>query len=233
MPESLQLSAWGHSNLVGQRISLVRATGHHAVFLHSCYQNVAFMSLYRLLHYSQQPSLQQIIQRLSVQAELPPNHFEWIIERHSDAQPIGLASLADYQPNHGRAEFLIGFLNPEEHPLGSGLEASLLVLEFAFNILQLHKLTALVYSHNPQAQRNVLHLGFRSEGLLREHLHHKQEWIDVYQNSLLEREFRTATALQRCSLRLLKRDITQLVTTTPLSFHELQQAKSALMQVLR
>ncbi|MEN9849685.1 MAG: hypothetical protein RL368_2425, partial [Pseudomonadota bacterium] len=197
MSENLQLSAWGSSKLLGQRLSLLRTTEQHATFLQSCYLNTAFMSLYRLLHHSQQPSLSQIEQRLTAEAQLPPHYFEWIIERHSDGKAIGLASLADYQPNHGRAEFLIGLLNPAEHPIGMGLEASLLVLEFAFNILQLHKLSALVYSHNSQAQRNVLHVGFHSEGLLREHLQHKQQWIDIYQNSLLECEFRASTALRR------------------------------------
>jgi len=231
MSDNLQLSAWGSSKLVGQRLNLVRTTGQHATFLQSCYLNTAFMSLYRLLHHSQQPSLPQIEQRLTAEAQLPPQYFEWIIERDSDGKAIGLASLADYQPNHGRAEFLLGFLNPTEQPMGMGLEASLLVLEFAFNTLQLHKLSALVYSHNIPAQRNVLHLGFHSEGLLREHLQHKQQWIDIHQNSLLEREFRASTALRRWSTRLLKRDITEL-SAMPLSKETLQQAKAALLKAL-
>jgi diamine N-acetyltransferase len=232
MSENLQLSAWCSSKLVGQRLNLVRTTERHAAFLQSCYLNTTFMSLYRLLHHSQQqPSLPQIAQRLAAETQLPPHYFEWIIERHSDGQPIGLASLADYQPNHGRAEFLIGLLNPAEHPIGMGLEASLLVLEFAFNTLQLHKLSALVYSHNIQAQRNVLHLGFHSEGLLREHLQHKQQWVDIHQNSLLEREFRASTTLRHCSIRLLKRDITEL-SVMPLSEATLRQAKTALLKML-
>lgn len=231
MSENLQLNAWGSSELQGQRLSLVRATGQHAAFLQSCYVNTAFMSLYRLLHHSQQPSLSQIEQRLAAEAQLPPHYFEWIIERHRDRQPIGLASLADYQPNHGRAEFLIGLLEPTTHPAGMGLEASLLVLEFAFNTLQLHKLSALVYSHNVLAQRNVLHLGFQAEGLLREHLQHKQQWIDIHQHSLLEREFRASAALRRWSTRLLKRDITA-VSVMPLSEAHLRNAKTALLKVL-
>lgn len=232
MSENLQLNAWVSSKLEGQRLNLVRAAGQHAAFLQSCYLNTAFMSLYRLLHHSsQQPSLSQIEQRLAAEAQLPPHYFEWIIERHPDGQPIGLASLADYQPNHGRAEFLIGLLNPAIHPAGMGLEASLLVLEFAFNTLQLHKLSALVYSHNIPAQRNVLHLGFHSEGLLREHLQHKQQWIDIHQNSLLEREFRASTALRRWSIRLLKRDITEC-SVMPLPEETLQKAKTALLKML-
>lgn len=232
MSENLQLNAWGSSKLEGQRLSLVRTAEQHAAFLQSCYLNTAFMSLYRLLHHSsQQPSLSQIEQRLAAESQLPPHYFEWIIERHSDGQPIGLASLADYQPNHGRAEFLLGLLNPAMQPAGMGLEASLLVLEFAFNTLQLHKLSALVYSHNISAQRNVLHLGFHSEGLLREHLQHKQQWIDIHQNSLLEREFRASTALRRWSSRLLKRDITE-ISVMPLSETDLRKAKTALLKIL-
>ncbi len=231
MSENLQLSAWCRSKLVGQRLNLVRTTEQHATFLQGCYLNTEFMSLYRLLHHHQQPSLSQITQRLAAETRLPPHYFEWIIERRSDGQAIGLASLADYQPNHGRAEFLIGLLNPTEHLMGMGLEAILLVLEFAFNTLQLHKLSALVYSHNIQAQRNVLHLGFHSEGLLREHLQHKQQWIDIHQNSLLEREFRASIALRRWSIRLLKRDITELAVV-PLPEATLQRAKTALLEAL-
>jgi diamine N-acetyltransferase len=225
MPENLQLNAWCRSTLVGERLRLVRTMIEHAPFLQTCYQNTAFMTLYRLLHHSQQPSLQQIVQRLSAAQPVPPNHFEWVIERHS--KPIGLASLADYQPNHGRAELLIGLLQPQSS--GIGVEACLLVLDFAFNTLQLHKLSALVYSHNPQAQQNVAHIGFQQEGILREHLQYKQSWIDVYQNSLLEQEFRTSETLRRLSIRLLKRDITAAITVTTLSQQELQNAKTALL----
>ncbi|MCP4698992.1 MAG: GNAT family N-acetyltransferase [Gammaproteobacteria bacterium] len=204
----------GPGLLRGRRVSLAPVAPEHAAFLYQCYQDSAFMDLYRLAQ-SRKETEAQITVRLEEEQKRPPQQirrFEWVISRHAKeggpGEPIGLASVADYQRNFRRGEFLIGIRGAK--PAGIGLEASLLVLDFAFNQQQLHKFVSFVYGHNQISQDNTLQLGFTQEGLLHDHLYYKHTgFVDLYQNALLEDDFRTNKRLARLSKRLLGWDITQ------------------------
>lgn len=212
----LETHLLGFQAIRGERVSLLRRAPEHAAFLRSCWENDEFMDLYRLVQ-NRTESTEQIAERLAKEYKKLPkdlHKFEWVIERHAteeqDAHLIGLAAVADYQTRHNRGEFLIGIAHPDEQKAGIGLEASLLVLDFAFNILKLHKFISFVYGHNPSSQANTEHLGFIREAFLREHVYYKSHgYVDMYQNGMLDSDFRNNRHLSRFSQRLLKRDITQ------------------------
>jgi len=169
----------------------------------------------------------QLTQQLQFEYERLPAQvakIEWLIERlpsdHEDSNdpdnsvghiPVGLASLSAFDAAQGRAEFLIGLFHKDQIRTGVALEASLLVMDQAFNQLGLHKLVSFVYADNPPAQESTLALGFRNEGLLKEHLRKGEsgEYLDVYQNCLLRKEFRNNERLARLSRRLLGIDVTR------------------------
>lgn len=96
--------------------------------------------------------------------------------------------------------------------VGIGVEASLLVFDFAFNQQRLNKLLTYVYGSNLQAQASTLALGFRQEGHLKNHFYlgEKAGFCDVFQNGMLQNEFRENARLKRLSLKLLGRDVTKL-----------------------
>jgi len=207
-----------YESLWGKRLVLEVLSPEHADFLSTCYANDAFMSAYRLSQTRDLKSqalhegLVKKKQRLVMQVQ----GIEWVIRRQNDSagnkgEFLGLAALADYKAGHNRAEFLIGFLRPEDARAGLGLEASLLVLEFAFQKIKLHKLISLVYGFNTSAQINTLHLGFSQEALFREHYFnpYQNKFIDLYQNGLLARDFFGSKSLSRWTNRMLGRDITQ------------------------
>jgi len=212
----LETHLLGFQVIRGQRVSLLRRAPEHAAFLRSCWENNTFMDLYRLVQ-NRTESIEQIVERLDKEYKKLPKDlrkFEWVIERHATENKaaclIGLASVADYQTTHQRGEFLIGIANPEDQKAGIGLEASLLVMDFAFNSLKLHKFISFVYGHNQESQENTEHLGFTREAFLREHVYYKSHgYVDMYQNGMLESDFRSNRRLSRFSQRLLKRDITQ------------------------
>jgi len=205
-------------SLYGKHLVLDVLSPEHADFLSDCYANNRFMNAYRL---SQARNLEsQTLHTSLVKKQqylaLRQQGIEWVIRRKKDAignrgELLGLAALADYQAGHNRAEFLVGFLDPKDARAGLGLEASLLVLEFAFQKVKLHKLITLVYQFNKSAQGNTLHLGFSQEAVFREHYFdpYQKRFIDLYQNALLAREFFASKSLARWSKRLLGRDITQ------------------------
>ncbi|NOQ13484.1 MAG: hypothetical protein GQ583_03255 [Methyloprofundus sp.] len=203
----------GLQTLHGSQLSLVRASPEYIDFIYDCYQNDSFMDLYRLTQ-SRTVLKKEIQDRLkNEQTKLPQElkRIEWVILKHEKQQqtPIGLAALADHQVTHRRAEFLLGF-PCTLHRVGSlGLEASLLVLEFAFNLAGLNKVTSFVYGYNLDAQRNTIHLGFKQEGFFAQHIQTESGFIDLYQNGLLRADFLNNKKLGSLARRLLKRDITQ------------------------
>ncbi len=202
--------------LEGSRVRLVRSAPEYSEFIYNCYQDDSFMDLYRLAQ-NRALSKQEILHRLeSEQTKLPQDlkRIEWVVLKIAGEQytPIGLAALADYQPNHHRAEFLLGMLDTQHRKGLFSLEASLLVLDFAFHQVKLNKVITLVYGYNNYAQKNALHLGFKQEGYLEQHIHSGNReigFVDLYQNGLLRSNFIKNKSLSRLSLRLLNKDITQ------------------------
>jgi len=214
---SLKCTPLGLQMLEGQHVSLVRSAPEYLEFIYACYQNDAFMNLYRLAQ-SRTVSKEDIQKRLEAeQYKLPQelNRIEWVILKHDQDQlvPIGLAALADHQVTHRRAEFLLGIPDTQDRVGNLSLEASLLIFDFAFNKAGLHKVTSFVYGYNAYAQKNTLHLGFKQEGFLAQHIYSEKGFIDLYQNGLLHADFLGNKSLSQLSNRLLKRDITQ--TQTP------------------
>ncbi len=212
----MNLAPVGLQALQGCRVVLERTAPEHAPFLVKCYQNKDFMDLYRLAQNRDETEAQIKERLIKEQQHLPQQlkGIEWVINHleNGQKQPIGLAALVDYKQSHQRAELLFGIADSKYRGTGSSLESYLLVLEFAFNVIKLHKVTALIYGYNEKAQKTVEHLGFVKEGLLRDHINTPKGFLDMYFNGLTENDFRTSKSMQRLSIHYLKRD----VTTTPL-----------------
>lgn len=207
----ITLQPLGLAPLQGKRLRLERRAPQHADFIWKCRQDRRFWELYRMTD-DPNETVKQIHDKLVEENKLLPHQLrwlEWVIFRINENKPIGLAAVADYQPQHQRGEFLIGILEPQEQKAGIGLETSLLVMEFAFNYLKLHKFMSFVYGYNQASQHNTLQLGFIQEGLFREHMFIPEKgYIDLYQNGLLESDFRNNPRLAKLSQRLLDYDIT-------------------------
>ena len=233
--KSFSCQPLGFNSLKGKSIRLERSSTEHVDFIYKCYQNDSFMDLYRLAQ-NRRLSKSDLEQRLlQEQAELPQNvkRIEWVIlkEQNGNYVPVGLASLADYQVNHSRAELLLGIEDSTNRKAGISLEASLLVMDFAFNQASLNKICSFVYGYNDYAQKNTLHLGFSQEGILIEHINSSKGFINLYQNGLIKSDFRNNKTLAKLSLRLLGRDITQhqqTIKVAKLPDNLLNQLKSKL-----
>lgn len=86
----------------------------------------------------------------------------------------------------------LGFwIHPDHHGKGYGREALCLVLEYAFDELRIHKVTADAYEAN-EASRGLLEsLGFTHEGVGREDAFLHGDYHDTHYYGLLEREWET------------------------------------------
>lgn len=203
--------------VVGRHLQLLRLGPQHADYMHRSFADEQFWSAYRS-NQNRALSRAELINRLEIESENSPQalgKIEWVIQAVGTASddsgsPIGFAGLTAIDTAQGRAEFLLGIPKPAHRKPGVGLEASLLLFDYAFNRLRLHKLLSYVYADNETAQRNTRSLGFAQEGYLRAHFRREGDssFKDVYLNGLLQSEFRQSRRLSNLSRRLLNKDIT-------------------------
>lgn len=95
---------------------------------------------------------------------------EFVIVENSSGRPIGTIGLSNIDRVNHRAEY--GILIGEADARGKGLarEASQLILKYAFEMLQLHRVFLYVFRENEPAIRLYRALGFDQEGVMRHHV---------------------------------------------------------------
>ncbi len=92
--------------------------------------------------------------------------LSWAIEMKNGGKLVGMALLHSFNKHHRKAEFSI---NLARNTWGQGLafEASGLVLNFAFDDLQLNRVEATCMPGNRASKRLLTKLGMRFEGTMR------------------------------------------------------------------
>jgi RimJ/RimL family protein N-acetyltransferase len=98
-------------------------------------------------------------------AKREPEGVEFTIYDRSDSAPVGTAGLFGIVHAHGRAEF--GIAIGERRGQGLGTEATRLVLDFAFNVLQLRNVLLETLEWNAAGLTAYERAGFRRIGVRR------------------------------------------------------------------
>ncbi|MGB3205866.1 MAG: GNAT family protein [Crinalium sp.] len=195
----------------GRTLYLRRTVPNDAQLLFAkAFSQPDFMGLYNLTY---RPSnVAEVYRNLVGRQQIAPGSEKYLelMIVHKQRGAIGVCALADYNSLHRRAEFLIGLFEPHSRGISYGLEASLMVLDLAFNRYNLHKLYAITYSYNTNAQSGLKSLGFRLEGISKEHIFNDntQSFVDLHNYGITVDEFRVNQRLVPLSCRLLGRDIT-------------------------
>jgi RimJ/RimL family protein N-acetyltransferase len=114
--------------------------------------------------------------------------LKWGVARRTDNMLIGTATLNHPDFDNRRAE--IGYALGSAH-WGNGYmhEALQATLEYAFHILDLHRIEADVDPRNQASIKTLERLGFQREGLLRERWHVGGEIQDSFFYGLLRRDW--------------------------------------------
>lgn len=213
MDQLEQVAPFWRAPLVGRHLVLRPYTEQDAPFLNQCFHDTDFMAHYNRFLSKAVPVAQLAAALKKATQSLPwrSRAVDWVIYRKAEVeQPIGLANLADLDLHNRRAELLVGFTAEQDRYGGSVVEATLLVMDFAFNRARLNKLTSLVYEGNPGAQRITLKGGFAQEGFRPQHLRVAgQGYVGLYENGLTVADFRANQRLSKLSLRWLGHDVTQ------------------------
>lgn len=117
-------------------------------------------------------------------------HFDFVIAIHTEKEwtPIGLVQLWSYVDYRGSWELGFGML-PQYQGNGYGYEATRLLLDFAFNQLNAHKVVGMCNSRNQRSYRLMERLNMSREGTFRQELNWNDGWHDQYFYGILDREW--------------------------------------------
>lgn len=103
---------------------------------------------------------------------------------------IGEVVINDIYRNNRTANFRIAINKKEDFSKGYGSEASILALNYAFGMLNLHRVELEVFSFNERAIHLYEKLGFKREGIRRDGCYYHHKYYDMITMSILEDEFR-------------------------------------------
>lgn len=101
---------------------------------------------------------------------------------------VGLVELVDINHIHRRAEFQI-IIAPDFQGRGYAREATRLAVEYAFTILNLHKVYLVVDVDNAPAIHVYQQLGFKKEGLLQKEYFAAGQYCDVIRMAIFQQDF--------------------------------------------
>lgn len=101
---------------------------------------------------------------------------------------VGLVELVEINHIHRRADFQI-IISPQYQGKGFATQAVQLAMDYAFKILNLHKLSLVVDCQNERAINVYRKLGFKEEGLLKEEYFADGKYRDAYCMAIFQNEF--------------------------------------------
>jgi RimJ/RimL family protein N-acetyltransferase len=114
----------------------------------------------------------------------------WTIADKATDESIGHVGLYDVDYRLRKAEFAIVIGYSERWNTGIGTRVSEEILGWAFDQLNLHKVSLVVLASNARAIHVYERLGFKRDGLLRDEQFRDGRYIDIVLMSLLEDEWR-------------------------------------------
>jgi RimJ/RimL family protein N-acetyltransferase len=103
---------------------------------------------------------------------------------------IGFINLWGIKPKNQNAELGILIGRKDLWGQGYGKEALHLLLAYAFDELNLHRVMLRVFATNERAIRAYKSVGFVEEGRMREDIYRGGEWVDSVVMGILKHEYR-------------------------------------------
>ncbi|MBH5319566.1 GNAT family N-acetyltransferase [Paenibacillus sp. GSMTC-2017] len=127
------------------------------------------------------------IRKISVVSE---ERADFIIFEKGTNVLLGEVVLNEIDPINRSANIRIGIQGNEHRGKGYGTEAMILMLQYGFETLKLHRIHLGVYAFNPRAIHVYEKIGFKREGIERDALYLDDTFHDMIKMAMLEDEFR-------------------------------------------
>ena len=154
-------------------------------------RNKYFWATFEPLHrddfYTEEAQYKKIVE--SMQMMEMKREFTFGIFTKDEQQLIGHISLYAIKRLPYSSAFVGYSMDQQYAGRGIATEAVALVLDFAFNQLNIHRIEAYVAPENIASVRVLEKSNFVREGLLRELLFINGHWVDHYMYAILQRDF--------------------------------------------
>ena len=134
------------------------------------------------------------LEEMEKDAEKEKNQFSFSIRLRGDERLVGLVYLRWIQWTHGVGGLRLGIGAPEDRGKGYGTDALRLVLRYAFDELNLHRLTASTFEYNTGGVRFLERAGFALEVRRRQAINRDGRRWDGLIFGLLREEWMRVTA---------------------------------------
>lgn len=102
-------------------------------------------------------------------------------------KPLGIVAFTDIDAVNKQSSW--AFYSDPKSPRGTGGKMEFLALDYAFNVLKMHKLSCEVLDYNTAVIRLHKKFGFRQEGYFREQHLHQNHYCGVYRFGILKAEW--------------------------------------------
>jgi diamine N-acetyltransferase len=109
--------------------------------------------------------------------------------RKEDDVAVGQTALVRIDFVSRAATFYLAIYSPEFWSKGYGGEAAKMMLDYAFDILNLNRVLLHVCAENKNAVAAYKKAGYVMEGTLREAMYHHNRYVDFYVMSVLREEY--------------------------------------------
>lgn len=118
-----------------------------------------------------------------------PDRLDLAVVDRASSHCVGEVVLNEWDAGNRSCNFrtLVGAAGRDR---GLGTEAVRMVVGYGFEQLGLHRISLQVYAFNPRAGHVYEKVGFIAEGVLREELRYRDQWIDATSMSILAHEWK-------------------------------------------
>ncbi|MFA5309447.1 MAG: GNAT family protein [Dehalococcoidales bacterium] len=132
-------------------------------------------------------SVNEVLKWIAWYNDNNPDHNRWVIVNKETGLRMGTCGFHIWDARNNRVE--IGYdLLPEFWGKGYMREALQAAIDFAFTIMNIHRIYAVTYTGNHRSIKVLEKLGFHKEGLLRDQFLFRGKYYDHFQYSLLKEE---------------------------------------------
>jgi RimJ/RimL family protein N-acetyltransferase len=173
--------------------SLVKLTGKLVTLRPLVIEDAAITLRWRLskrARFLQRGAQTEEEQRAWIASQDRTGELNFIIE--FKGEPVGMTALHEISQQN-RSAIMGRLLIGEEEKVGSApvfFETELLLCNYAFDQLKLHKIYGQIMEDNVGMIRTRLYLGYKQDGFLRDHFLHNGVYRGAVMVSLLEDEYR-------------------------------------------
>ena len=176
--------------LQGKKVSLRTLEAKDAEILQKWYMDKDFRLAYDAYESIELDSIREEIARSRGGIYDPRlTKLTFMVLRERDHAPIGVCCLRNIDRLNGNAELLLGIGEKDMRLAGFGLDLLIVLLDFAYDGLDLQKTYMRVPENQPYALQSALKFGYKPEGHLRNQAFIDGKYINVFFLGMLKAEY--------------------------------------------